>query len=161
MRRLAEERDEARVYALYMDESVVPYLGYDPMPPAGFGPVFGELLASGCFFVYELDGELAGFYRATRYSGRARHVAGLGTLAVAPRFQGRGVAGAMVGDAIARLRAAGVRRVELSVESDNPRALRFYQRLGFEVEGTLRQLYKRAHQAHYVDNHVMGLLLER
>ena len=51
------------------------------------------------------------------------------------------------------------RRVELYAEADNPRALRFYAKLGFVHEGTLRQFYKRAHQAHYVDEWVMGLLL--
>lgn len=66
----------------------------------------------------------------------------------------------MVEDALARLRAAGVKRVELFVETDNARAIRFYKRLGFEIEGTLRDFYKRASDAHYVDEHIMALLFE-
>ena len=159
MRRLAESRDLAQVFALYMQPAVNPYLGYDAMPLSDFQPLFSSWCRSGDFYVYECDGRIAGFYRATRYPGRASHVAGLGMLAVAPDCHGRGVAAAMVGEAIAALRGQGLRRVELSVESDNPRAIRFYQRLGFEIEGTLRQFYKRAGADDYIDEYVMGLLL--
>jgi len=87
------------------------------------------------------------------------HVACLGTLAVDPRLHGQGVAHAMVSDAIDRLRAAGVKRVELYAESDNAPALRFYEKLGFVREGTLRKFYKRAGEPDYIDDHLMALLL--
>lgn len=159
MRRLATEPDLRQVYRIYMDPAVVPFLGYDPMPLADFRAVYDALLAGGGFHVHEIDGQVAGFYNAQRYAGRARHVASLGTLAVAPAFHGHGVAHAMVSTAIARLRADGVLRIELFVESDNGRALAFYQRLGFEIEGRMRKFYKRAHEAAYVDDYIMGLLL--
>ena len=96
---------------------------------------------------------------ALPYPGRVGHVALLGTLAVDPRRHGQGIGRAMVADAIERLRADGIRRIELYAESDNTQALRFYRQLGFVHEGTLRDFYKRADQAHYVDEYVMGLLL--
>lgn len=160
MRRLATPADIDFVHAVYVHPQVSPYLTYEPMPLADFRPIFQELLASGCFYVYEVDGQPAGFYRALRYPGRVRHVACLGTLAVDPRLHGRGIAGAMVGDAIERLRAEGVRRIELFAESDNATALRFYQKLGFVHEGTLRRFYQRAGEASPVDEYVMGLLLD-
>ena len=46
-------------------------------------------------------------------------------------------------------------------ESNNAQAIAFYQRLGFVHEGMLRDFYKRADETHYVDEYVMGLLLER
>lgn len=159
MRRLATAADRDAVFAIYSHPEVTPYLTYEPMAADDFGPVYDELLASGSFHVWVVDGEVAGFYRTTRYPGRVSHVVLLGTLAVDPRRHGQGIAGAMLHDAIARLRAEGVRRIELHAEADNPRALRFYARLGFVHEGTLRQFYKRAHQAHFVDEWVMGLLL--
>jgi len=137
----------------------VPYLAHDPMPLEGFALVYADLLARGSFHVWEVSGALAGFYRTQRYDGRARHVALLGTVAIDPQRHGQGVGRAMVADAIERLRADGVRRVELFAESDNPRALRFYAGLGFVLEGTLRQFYKRDGEAGYVDEHVLGLLL--
>ncbi|WP_208513823.1 GNAT family N-acetyltransferase [Variovorax paradoxus] len=160
MRRLATSRDLAAVHALYMHEKVVRFLGYDPMPLADFRPIHEELVHSGCFHIWEVEGRMAGFYRATRYPGRVAHVACLGTLAVDPAFHGRGVALAMVSDAIEQLRAAGVKRIELYAESDNAPALRFYEKLGFEREGTLRKFYKRAGEADYIDDHLMALLLD-
>jgi putative acetyltransferase len=159
MRRLATEQDIAAVHAIYMEPSVVRFLGYDPLPLDEFAAVFREAQSGGGFFVYEHGGRIAGFYKVARYPGRASHVAYLGTLAVAPEFHGRGVAQAMVGDALARLKAAGVLRVELFVESDNPRGIRFYENLGFVIEGRLRKFYKRADEPDYVDEFVMGLLL--
>lgn len=130
------------------------------MSPEAFVPVYDELLASGSFHVWTVEGgQVAGFYRATPYPGRVNHVVLLGALAVDPRRHGQGIARPMLADAIDRLRAEGVRRVELYAEADNSRALRFYAKLGFVHEGTLRQFYKRADQPHYVDEWVMGLLL--
>ncbi|MDM0018750.1 GNAT family N-acetyltransferase [Variovorax saccharolyticus] len=159
MRRLALPDDIRDVFSIYSHEQVVPFLTYEPMSFEDFEGVYAELLASGSFFVWQVDGEIAGFYRSTRYPGRVRHVALLGTLAVDPRRHGQGVGRAMVADAIERLRADGIRRIELYAESDNTQALRFYRQLGFVHEGTLRDFYKRADQAHYVDEYVMGLLL--
>lgn len=159
MRRLVHPSDFNRVYDIYMHEAVVPYLGFDPMPREAFGKVFDPLFESGCFYVYEVDGEVMGFYKAQRHMGRAAHVAYLGTLAVAPEAQGRGVAEPMLRDALARLRRGGVTRVELTVEADNPRAIAFYERLGFVHEGTQRAAYKRASDEEYVDELMYGLLL--
>lgn len=89
-----------------------------------------------------------------------QHVACLGTLAVDPALHGQGVARAMVSHAIAQLQAAGVKRIELYAESDNAPALRFYEKLGFVHEGTLRKFYKRAGDAHYIDDHLMALLID-
>lgn len=160
MRRLAQAGDLEAVFAICMHESVVPFLGHDPMPLETFRGVFLALVASGSFFVFEHEGELAGFYKTTRFPGRASHVVQLGTLAVAPHFQGRGVAKAMLDDAVQRLRADGVKRIELIVEGDNARGIAFYKRLGFEIEGTLKKFYKRSHQDHYVDDHVMALIFD-
>jgi len=160
MRRLATPRDIRSVFAIYSHEKVVPYLTYEPMAFDDFDSVYQDLLGSRCFYVWEVDGELAGFYKATRYPGRVQHVALLSSLAIDPQRQGQGVGQAMLADAIDRLRAEGVRRIELYAESDNAQALRFYQRLGFVHEGTLRDFYKRAHESHYVDEHVLGLLLK-
>lgn len=159
MRRLVRPADFDRVYDIYMHDAVVPYLGFDPMPREAFGKVFDPLFESGCFYVYEIDGEVMGFYKAQRHLGRAAHVAYLGTLAVAPEAQGQGVARSMLEDAFERLGNSGVTRVELTVEADNPRAIGLYERLGFVHEGTQRAAYKRACDNGYVDELMYGLLL--
>ena len=88
-----------------------------------------------------------------------RHVASLSTLAVDPEMQGSGLARSMIETAIAALQAEGITRIELTLESDNPRALRFYGKLGFELEGVMRCAYKRSSDSHYVDELFMARLL--
>lgn len=158
MRRLVSPADFDRVYEIYMHETVVPFLGFDPMPREAFGKVFEPLFESGCFYVYEVDGMVMGFYKVQRHLGRTAHVAYLGTLAVAPEAQGRGTAVEMMQDAISRFWRAGITRIELTVEADNPRAIAFYERLGFVHEGTQRAAYKRASNSDYVDELMYGLL---
>ena len=85
---------------------------------------------------------------------RRRHVAGLG-ICVARERQRQGVGSEMM----RRLldwsdNWAGYLRIELSVYTDNERAIALYRRFGFEMEGT--------HRAHalrngvYVDSHSMA-----
>lgn len=157
--RPAAANDLQQVYAIYMHEDVVPYLGYDAMPLEMFEPIYRRLLTSDIFDVGEIDGEVVTFCRATRQEGRTRHVAVIGPFAVRPDRKGQGVARSMMQDIIARLKAAGVIRIELMAEADNPRAIAFYQKLGFRHEATLRKAYKRDTDAHYTDECLMAMLL--
>jgi ribosomal protein S18 acetylase RimI-like enzyme len=147
--------DLAAVHAIYMHPEVVPFLGIDSASLPEFEAEFSALLASG-LFVVEKDGKVRGFYRATRYKGRARHMATLQTLAVDPAEKGSGLAAAMVTEAIECLRAEGVLRVELLAEADNPRGVAFYRKLGFEIEGRLKKAYKRATDSDHVDEILMA-----
>ena len=65
----------------------------------------------------------------------------------------------MMNEVIENLKAQGVLRVELMLEADNPRALAFYEKLGFEHEGTLKAAYKRSDQIQYIDELFLGMLL--
>ncbi len=159
MHRLATLADLDAVYSIYMHDDVIPYLGFDPMPCADFAEVLRDLVASKCFYVVEDHGRIQGFYRASRHEGRARHVAYLGTFAVAPEARTNGLARSIIETVISRLHAEGVTRIELMLEADNPRALRFYTKLGFELEGTMRCAYKRSGDPHYVDELFMAKLL--
>lgn len=159
MHRLACTDDFDAIYAIYMHEEVVPYLGFDPMSPLEFRRVLELLINSSGFFVFELDGVVKGFYKVSRHEGRARHGAYLGTLAIAPEERGSGLAIRMMTEATERLRQQGVLRLELMLEADNPRALRFYQKLGFVQEGTLRAAYKRSNQPYYVDELLLAKLM--
>ena len=96
-----------------------------------------------------LDGQIAGSAGFNRYKGRRSHAAGIG-LGVHDDFQGRGVGTALLA---ALLDAAdnwhAIKRLELAVFTDNTRAIRLYQRFGFEAEGVQRAFAFRA--GHYVD----------
>jgi putative acetyltransferase len=142
-----------------MHPEVIPYLGYDPMSLEEFAGVFQELVDCRSFYILERDGGIAGFCRTTRQPGRAAHVATLGTLAVAPRWRGTGVARELLEQIFSQVKAQGILRLELMLEVDNPRALAFYQKLGFEREGIMRAAYKRSSDAHYTDEIFMARLL--
>jgi putative acetyltransferase len=95
----------------------------------------------------------AGLYR---FTGRQSHVAGLG-MCVHDAWTGRGVGAALLE---ALLDAAdnwlGIRRLQLTVYTDNGPAIGLYTRCGFEVEGTHRAYALR--DGRYVDAHTMARL---
>ena len=107
------------------------------------------------FFVYEVSGELAGFYKTARH--RANTSATWAHWRSRRNF--RGTAWRAMVTQVSR-RFAGAKRVELIVESDNTRGLAFYERLGFEIEGTLRKFYKRSHESAYVDDYILSRLFD-
>jgi putative acetyltransferase len=87
---------------------------------------------------------------------RMRHCASL-WLEVHQDFHGRGVGTALVRKLLDLAdRWLGLVRVELHVNADNDRAIRLYERFGFEKEGRLRANFVR--DGAYVDSFVMGRL---
>ncbi|MFD7906944.1 GNAT family N-acetyltransferase [Kitasatospora sp. NPDC059722] len=67
-----------------------------------------------------------------------RAAAGAGTiwqLAVLPALQSRGLGTLLIRAAEQRIRDRGLRRAELGVEEDNPRARALYERLGYVAYG--------------------------
>jgi putative acetyltransferase len=59
---LSRLSDLERIFAIYIDAAVIPFLEFDPVPIEAFQPVFRELVESRCFFAYDVSGELAGVY---------------------------------------------------------------------------------------------------
>jgi mycothiol synthase len=70
----------------------------------------------------------AGYLLARRWSHD--RVGFIDILAVHPDHQRRGLAGCLLATAFHRFAAAGLREAQLGVASDNPRALRLYERAG-------------------------------
>jgi ribosomal protein S18 acetylase RimI-like enzyme len=75
------------------------------------------------------------------YRGAAEHH--LVDISLLPEFQNRGIGGALIAEAIARARAAGV-RLCCSVAATNGGSLRFHQRLGFRIVGRDEVFYDLA-----------------
>ena len=106
-------------------------------------------------FVAEEDGEIVGRLSLARDpNGASRHVADLG-LMVAITHRRRGIGGALLQQAVAWARDAGVRKLELHVFPWNEPALALYERMGFEREGLRRRHYRRGDE--YVDVVLMAL----
>ncbi|MGH8171645.1 MAG: GNAT family N-acetyltransferase [Rhodanobacteraceae bacterium] len=159
MNRLARSADLDAVFGIVMQKPVLRFLNFQAQPRDQFAVVFEGLIAVGNFFVHERDGSVVGFFRAARGEIHTRHVAYISLLAVDPALAGKGIGKAMMTQALARLREEGAMRVELGVESTNPRAIAFYRAFGFEIEGTLRKGYMSPYDG-LVDDVIMGLLFE-
>jgi diamine N-acetyltransferase len=74
-------------------------------------------------------------YAQTRHNPAEPHRLELKRFYVAPAWQGRGTAGALMAHCIAEARAAGASEMWLTVWEGNPRATRFYERVGFRPIG--------------------------
>jgi len=110
--------------------------------------VFTEELAKGNrYLVCIEDGKLAGF--VTWYvHGLAKHgLCELDRIAVLPDFRGKGVAkqlfDGLVDDAKKwySKRGGALRKLYLNTHDDNPRAQKFYEKMGFSHEVTLKDHY--------------------
>ena len=87
---------------------------------------------------------------------RRRHASSLG-ISVATQAQGQGVGAALMAALLDYADNWGqVLRVELTVYADNERAIRLYQRFGFEQEGRMRAYALR--NGSYVDTLAMARL---
>ncbi len=70
-------------------------------------------------------------------STKMRHRASLIMVWVRPDARGRGGADRLLAGVLAEAAADGIDQMELTVLSSNARALRFYERNGFEIVGTI------------------------
>ncbi len=110
----------------------------------------------GAHLVAELDGGLAGYIRLKPVTPLREnaHVLGIVGLAVAPGARRRGVASALLAAAEQLARARGARKLSLRVFGTNATAARLYERLGFVVEGILRDEFFIG--GRYVDDVLMA-----
>jgi RimJ/RimL family protein N-acetyltransferase len=108
-------------------------------------------------FVAEDDGAIVGRLSVARDTHQAsRHVADLG-LMVAEGHRRRGIGRALLEQAAAWARDAGVLKLELHVFPWNEPAIRLYEQFGFEREGVRRDHYRRGGE--YVDAVLMAYRL--
>lgn len=73
-------------------------------------------------------------------------------------FQNVGLGTAMLAKLIELAKKEGLHRIGLNVVADNKRAVRLYQKMGFKIEGVMKDAYF-GEDGKYHDMLVMGLLL--
>jgi putative acetyltransferase len=85
-----------------------------------------------------VEGKVVASLFLARFDGRRAHAGTFG-MAVADDYVGRGVGTALMQAMIDQAdRWLGLTRIELTVWTDNARAITLYERFGFEREGVLR-----------------------
>ena len=91
-----------------------------------------------------LDGEIVGQAGLDRQGGRRAHAAGIG-MGVHDDHRGKGIGTALLQELIeAADNWLAIRRLELTVYTDNEPAIRLYEKFGFEREGIMRAYAFRA-----------------
>ena len=109
-----------------------------PGPPDR--PFFGERRRADDVLVAVAGDELLGYAHLARHIPVAKnaHVLHLNGLAVTAAARGRGVGAQLVQAVVVEARRRGARKLGLRAMSTNTRAVALYERLGFTLEGRLR-----------------------
>ncbi len=92
----------------------------------------------GGFRILELEDRMAGFCWTKIHVDHTPAIGEIYVIAIDPDFHGRGLGGPMTLAGLEWLASRGITMSNLYVESDNHRALRTYEKLGFNVHGTNR-----------------------
>lgn len=105
----------------------------------------------------EVGGVVAGMMAIYWEEGvRMRHIAHLVGVYVKEEYRGQGVSDALLQALIAKARELGKVKIELDVTAGNARALKFYEKYGFQKIGTMRKRLLIA--GDYYDEELMELL---
>jgi L-phenylalanine/L-methionine N-acetyltransferase len=157
--RLAETRDLQNVYGLYMHPASNAFLTYDPMPVETFHAVYVSLLAEKNLFVVDLQSELIATYRLIKKTHRQSHIAYLGGFSVKDSMKGKGIGFMVLQHIKQEAQAQFCSRIELTVDTENHPAINLYRKVGFEIEGKLKNNYRLASSGKFYDEYIMALLL--
>ncbi len=157
--RAPEPEDAARLNPLFNDPEVLAGLSFPfPQPVSGFEEWIRTSRTSDSevnLIIETLDGEPIGGC-GLRFLNLRNRSANLGIWIGKPHWNhGYGT------DAVRTLcrfafRHLNLHRIDLHVYATNPRAIRSYEKVGFQQEGTLREAQFVGGQ--HVDEYVMGLL---
>jgi putative acetyltransferase len=127
-------------------------------PRADFDAFVQESVAQDLVQFVALDGDrvvgwadiFAAWADAVKHCGSL----GMGLLAA---YRGQGIGERLLRACLVKAQAKGMTRIELQVRADNGRAIRLYERMGFEREGMLRRAMR--FDGAYYDALQMSLLI--
>ena len=113
-----------------------------------------------CFFGAFHGEQLIGIVRLSRYSAaNEKHRAYLAGLYVLPPFRHQGFGRTLILEALSRAaNALGVKRLNLTVVTQQEAAIRLYQSFGFRIYGTELETFSKDGQ--FYDEHLMTLELD-
>jgi RimJ/RimL family protein N-acetyltransferase len=112
---------------------------------------------SGVMFLCEEDKTLVGFVAGRRGVGRRQAHSIYIVVGVLQAWVGRGIGRSLLEAIEAWARSKGLHRLELVVNYNNERAIRLYERFGFEKEGVKRDALWI--DGHYIDAFYMAKLI--
>ena len=142
-----------------MEEKANPFLTYDPMPEKDFEHIYKKLLKTDTLFVVTDADAIIATYRLIPKTDRQAHIVYLGSFAVRKDQQGRGIGKKILDHIKAYVIEQGKSKIELTVDMNNAAAIALYKKAGFEIEGQVRNSYKRGDTGKFYDEYLMGVLL--
>ena len=90
-------------------------------------------------YVYELDGEIVGFYIASKVLDLVE----IFTIAVDEAYRKRGIGEELLSHLIEKSKASGAREIWLEVSVKNFKAIGLYEKFGFEKNGIRKNYYQK------------------
>lgn len=106
-------------------------------------------------YVLERAGQLVATVNLTQGMFQCDHTMNIGGLVVKKECLGQGFAKQLFEKIEAIAVKAGIKKLQLEVEADNPTAISLYQNVGFLEEGRMKDYVQREGDA-FVDEIVMG-----
>lgn len=105
-----------------------------------------------------VDDKIVGSCSLSTNEGRIRlkHIGVLG-ITILKDYWGLGIGKYIMKAAIEKGKDGGLTRIELTTRVDNDRAISLYEKLGFKIEGQLKNAIYI--DGNYFDNYIMGLIL--
>ena len=158
--RFAQITDLESVYGLYMDSSANPYLTFDQMSISEFLIIYQTMISDQTLFVVEFENTVIATYRLITKSHRQAHIIYLGGFTVKSSLKGKGFGFQILEHIKNEVKKQSVKRIELTVDVENTPAINLYRKVGFEIEGRLKNNYRLASTGKYYDEYVMALLIE-
>lgn len=135
--------DASAIEALWTPAVLNTPMTFNPVPKTA-NEIADMIATRGCFLVAEQDSHVVGFvtYGAFRggpgYVHTAEH-----TVLVGPAVQGQGAGQALMKVAMDHARAADIHVLVAGVSGDNPRAIAFHERLGFDPVARMPEVGRR------------------
>jgi L-phenylalanine/L-methionine N-acetyltransferase len=161
MHRKATQNDLQFIYDLYMHPQVNPFLLYEPMDIEEFKPIFDKLLENEIKYIFMGENSISvGMFKLFPWTYRASHIAYLGGLAIHPAYAGKRFGVKMMQEIIDLARQQGYKRIELSVATENLRAIELYKKVGFEAEGIMRKYTFLKQEERFLDELLMSYIFE-
>lgn len=160
MLRLATSSDFEFIYGLYFHPDINPFLLYELQSPIDFQPIFQDLLEKHHLHVFEYNGQRAGMSKLVPLAHRNSHIAYLGGVALHPDFAGKSLGEQMMREILLLAKQSGFLRIELSTAIFNERAIRLYEKTGFQKEGVMRRFTYLKSENRFIDEVLMSCLLD-
>lgn len=143
-----------------MHPATNPWLLYEMQSLEVFSQELLMLTEKQMLHVYESAGTPVGMFKLQPMKHRNSHIIYLGGVAIDPDHFGEGHGKNMITAAVKLAKSRGYRRMELTVATENTRAIRVYESVGFKFEGVLIDYSYLVSEGRYIDEQVMGLIFK-